>query len=123
MKETSFASNADDNTLYVTAENLDDLISLEETHTLGRKSKKRVTNSRAAARKSWTLRCSPRTPRFFPKQLFLTYCQPTHFHFVFILFSLMGLLILSWIFTTFPAHEAKLGPKIFVHLQSDQLLF
>ena len=47
----------------------------------------------------------------------------THFNFVFIFLSFMWLMILSWIFTTFSAREARLGRNIFVHLQSGQLLF
>ena len=48
---------------------------------------------------------------------FSFYLQP-HFHPVFVLFSFTWLLSLSWIFTIFPTPKARLGPCIFLHLQS-----
>ena len=51
-----------------------------------------------------------------------------HFHFIsnpistllFVSFPFTKLLSFNWIFTIFPSREARLGPQIFVHLQSGQ---
>ena len=53
------------------------------------------------------------------------FCLPPHFHlscFVlssFVLCSFIWLLSLSWILTIFPTHKARLGPYIFIYLQSE----
>lgn len=53
----------------------------------------------------------------FPNFTF-SFCLQAHFHSVFLSFSFIWLLSLSLIFTIFPALKARLGPYIFIYLQS-----